>query len=89
MTEHSYFSKEEERDGFLNSDAEKEGSIPEDIYSWIVKHFSHPGDHVIDLLSTKGNCTVAAMKNFRNSAYFGTDKDKEVVRGNVVTKIHA
>ena len=42
---------------------------------WIVKHFSHPGDYVIDLFSTKGNCTVAAMKNFRNSAYFGTDKD--------------
>ena len=67
IADHFCFEKDEARDGFVQKKAEKDGSTSTDAYSWLVRHFSWPGDCVIDLLSSKGQCLIGSMGNCRNA----------------------
>ena len=89
VTEHINFKKDEERDGFVEVEAQRDGSVSPSAYSWLVKRFSHEGDVVFDLFSNNGTCLVQAMKNSRNGIFFGKDEDQESVRCNVATEIQA
>ena len=85
VPEHFSFQKKEVRDGFCQVEAASSGKLPMQAYSWLVEHFSHASDYVVDLFSADASATIASMKNSRNGIYFGYEEDQDNVRSQLAS----
>lgn len=78
MPFHYNFKEGEQLDNFITVESD-EGSeaLPENGYAWLISHFSHANDFVIETGSKIGKGFCTALKGGRNAFLVNAEKDEE------------
>ena len=65
-------------DNFITVDSDGGSeALPESGYAWLISHFSHRNDFIIEVDSKMGKGFCTALKGGRNAFLINSDKDEE------------